>query len=203
MFTFFACCDVIDLLLSHWLQNCKLSPTVADSIIHTYNATKLDGFVTSVSAECIGFRTGQNCRQIFFKYFQIFRRRQSWVVANSTHSANADETWRFDLTWEEVRGRESIVTSDTEVQGRDNKYRFAYLLLPSICAFTEENVKTVNDLGMCQEDKPQTHRTVCEISRETGFIGHLCPRLFVRTCVWNVSGGAVHRSWQTRTALLA
>jgi len=50
------------------------------------DATKLDGFVASVSAECIGFRTGQNCLQIFFKYFQIFRRRQSWVVANSVPS---------------------------------------------------------------------------------------------------------------------
>jgi len=35
------------------------------------------------------------------------------------------------------------------------------------------------------------------------FIGHLCPRLFVKTCIWNVSRGAVHRSWQTRTVLLA
>ena len=35
------------------------------------------------------------------------------------------------------------------------------------------------------------------------FIGRLCPGLFVRTCIWNVSRGAVHRSWQTRTALLA
>jgi len=37
---------------------------------------------------------------------------------------------------------------------------FAYLLLPSICARTEENVETVNDLVPSQEDKPQTHRTV-------------------------------------------
>jgi len=35
------------------------------------------------------------------------------------------------------------------------------------------------------------------------FIGRLYPRLFVRTCIWNVSRGAVHWSWQTRTALLA
>jgi len=34
-------------------------------------------------------------------------------------------------------------------------------------------------------------------------IGRLYPRLFVRICIWNVSRGAVHRSWQTRTALLA
>jgi len=35
------------------------------------------------------------------------------------------------------------------------------------------------------------------------FIGCLCPGLFVRTCVWNVWRGAMHRSWQTWTALLA
>jgi len=34
-------------------------------------------------------------------------------------------------------------------------------------------------------------------------IGRLCPGLFVRTCIWNVSRGAVRRSWQTWTALLA
>jgi len=46
---------------------------------------------------------------------------------------------------------------------------FTYLLLRSICARTEENVETVNDLPvvLSQEDKPQTHRTVREISRET------------------------------------
>jgi len=35
-------------------------------------------------------------------------------------------------------------------------------------ARTEENVKTVNNLVLIQEDKLQTHRTVREISRETG-----------------------------------
>jgi len=39
--------------------------------------------------------------------------------------------------------------------------------LPSICARTEENVETVNVLVLSQEDKPQTHRIVREISRET------------------------------------
>jgi len=29
-----------------------------------------------------------------------------------------------------------------------------------------------------------------------------CSGLFVRTCVWNVSRGTVHRSWQTQTVLL-
>ena len=35
-------------------------------------------------------------------------------------------------------------------------------------ARTQENVETVNDLVLSQEDKPQTHRTVREILRETG-----------------------------------
>jgi len=35
-------------------------------------------------------------------------------------------------------------------------------------ARSEENVETVNDLVSSQEDKPQTHRSVREISRETG-----------------------------------
>jgi len=35
-------------------------------------------------------------------------------------------------------------------------------------ARTEENVETVNDIGLSEEDKLQTHRTVLEISRETG-----------------------------------
>jgi len=43
---------------------------------------------------------------------------------------------------------------------------------PSSCrlrgACTKENVETVNDLVLSQEDKPQTHRTVREILRETG-----------------------------------
>jgi len=39
-------------------------------------------------------------------------------------------------------------------------------------ACTEENVETVNDLVLGQEDKPQTHRTVREISLETGI--HRC-----------------------------
>jgi len=39
-------------------------------------------------------------------------------------------------------------------------------------ARTEENVETVNDLILSQEDKPQTHRAVREIYRETGI--HRC-----------------------------
>jgi len=69
-------------------------------------------------------------------------------------------------------------------------------------ARTEENTETVNDLVLSQEDKPQTHISARYHGRRV-FIGRLCPALFVGTCVWNVSRGAVHRSWQTRTALLA
>ena len=35
------------------------------------------------------------------------------------------------------------------------------------------------------------------------FIGRLCPGLFVRTCIWSVSRGTIHRTWQMRTVLLA
>ena len=42
------------------------------------------------------------------------------------------------------------------------------LLLSSICVRTEENVETVNDSVLSQEDKLQTHRTIHEISREMG-----------------------------------
>jgi len=35
-------------------------------------------------------------------------------------------------------------------------------------ACTEENIETVDDLVLSQEDKPQTHRTVREFSQETG-----------------------------------
>jgi len=35
-------------------------------------------------------------------------------------------------------------------------------------ARTEENIDLVDDLIVSQEDKPQTHRTVQEIARETG-----------------------------------
>jgi len=45
---------------------------------------------------------------------------------------------------------------------------FAYLRLPSIFARTEETFESVNDLVLSKQDKPQTHRTVREISRETG-----------------------------------
>jgi len=35
-------------------------------------------------------------------------------------------------------------------------------------ARTDENIETVDDLVLSQEDKPKTHRSTCQISRETG-----------------------------------
>jgi len=67
----------------------------------------------------------------------------------------------------------------------------ASLLLPSVCARTDENVETVNDLVLSQKDKPQTYR---DNHGRRVFIGRLYPRLFVKTCTLNVSRGAVHRS---------
>jgi len=72
-------------------------------------------------------------------------------------------------------------------------------------ARTEENVETLSDLVLSQEDEPRTHRTVREISQETGIHRSSVSQIicFVRTCVWNVSRGGVHRSWPTVTVLLA
>jgi len=80
---------------------------------------------------------------------------------------------------------------------------FTYLLLPSICARTEENVETVNDLVLSQADKPRPTELSVKYHGKRVFIGRLRTGLFVRTYIWNVSRGTVHRSWQTRTALLA
>jgi len=40
-------------------------------------------------------------------------------------------------------------------------------------AGTEENVKTVNDLALSQEDKPKTHRTVVRCDERRVFINAL------------------------------
>ena len=46
-------------------------------------------------------------------------------------------------------------------------------------AHTDDNVDTVESLLMSQKDKPQSHRTVREISREVeGSNDHLFSRLF-------------------------
>jgi len=56
--------------------------------------------------------------------------------------------------------------------------RFTYLLTYTVgrrhgsdrprSARTDENINQVNDMVMSQEDQPQTHSTVREISRKTG-----------------------------------
>jgi len=51
-------------------------------------------------------------------------------------------------------------------------------------ARTDENVDTVESLLLSQEDKPQSHRTVREISLETeGSIVHQFRGLFTKICV--------------------
>ena len=45
---------------------------------------------------------------------------------------------------------------------------YLFTFMPSTCARTEVNVKTVNDLVLSKQDKPQIHSTVREISWETG-----------------------------------
>jgi len=80
---------------------------------------------------------------------------------------------------------------------------FIYLLLPSICAHTEENVETVNDLVLSQKDKPHTYRTVREISQETGIHRSSVSQIICKDLHVKYFKGAIHRSWQKRTALLA
>jgi len=46
--------------------------------------------------------------------------------------------------------------------------RFAIYQLCMCSAHTDENVDTVESLLLSQEDKPQRHRTLREISREAG-----------------------------------
>ena len=51
-------------------------------------------------------------------------------------------------------------------------------------AHTDENVDTVESLLLSQEDKPQSHRTVREISRKVGgSIDHQFRRLFTKICI--------------------
>jgi len=51
-------------------------------------------------------------------------------------------------------------------------------------ACTDENVDTVESLLLSQEDKPHSHRTVREISREAGgSIDHQFRVLFTKFCV--------------------
>ena len=51
-------------------------------------------------------------------------------------------------------------------------------------ARADENVDTVESLLLSQEDKPQSHRTVREISRKAeGSIDHQFRGLFTKVCV--------------------
>jgi len=74
-----------------------------------------------------------------------------------------------------------------------------FYFFPPICARTKENIETVDDLVLSQQKKPQTYRTIRKISRETGIHWPSVSRI-VRTCIWNVSRGAVHRSWHANFA---
>ena len=49
---------------------------------------------------------------------------------------------------------------------------------------TDDNADTVESLLLSQKDKPQSHRTVSEISREAGrSVDHQFCRLFTKICV--------------------
>jgi len=61
-------------------------------------------------------------------------------------------------------------------------------------ARTEENVDTVNDLVLSQEDKLQTHRTVREISRETGIIQSSVFRI-IMAALCNRAGHYIFALW--------
>jgi len=61
----------------------------------------------------------------------------------------------------------------------------------------------INLCVLSQEDKPRPTGLSVRYHGRRVFIGRLCPRLFVKSCIWSVARGAMHRSWQTRTVLLA
>ena len=68
-------------------------------------------------------------------------------------------------------------------------------------AHTDENVDTVESLLLSQEDKPQSRRTVREISREVGgSIDHQFRGLFTKICVSSPTRKGALNSWLKRTA---
>jgi len=68
-------------------------------------------------------------------------------------------------------------------------------------AHTDENVDTVESLLLSQEDKPQSHRTVREISREAGgSIDHQFRRLFTKICISSAARKGALNSCLKRTA---
>ena len=59
-------------------------------------------------------------------------------------------------------------------------------------AHTDGNVDTVESLLLSQEDKPQSHRTVSEISREAGggSIDHQFRGLVIKICISSAARNA-------------
>jgi len=51
------------------------------------------------------------------------------------------------------------------------------------CAYTDKNVVTVESLLLSQEDKPQSHRTVREISREADYYNQFHGLFMFKICV--------------------
>jgi len=63
-------------------------------------------------------------------------------------------------------------------------------------AHTDENVDTVESLLMSQEDKPQSHWTVREISREVGgSVNDQFHELFTKICVSSAARKGTLNSW--------
>ena len=57
---------------------------------------------------------------------------------------------------------------------RVNILFFCLFTFTIICARTEENVQTVNDLALSQDDKPQTYTGLSVRSQETGYSSVVC-----------------------------
>jgi len=63
-------------------------------------------------------------------------------------------------------------------------------------AHTDKNVDTVESLLLSQKDKPQSHRTVREISREAGgSVDHQFRRLFRKICASSATRKGALNSW--------
>jgi len=80
-------------------------------------------------------------------------------------------------------------------------YLFTFTI--NLCPYWKKNVETVNDLVQVERTSRRPTGLSMRYHGRRIFIGHLCPRLFVKTYIWNVSRGAMHRRWQTRTLPLA
>ena len=71
-------------------------------------------------------------------------------------------------------------------------------------ACTDENNDYLTNTVLHQEDQPQTHSTVREISQKTGIpkSSVVLSASYKRICSWNALRGDVRKSWLRRTALL-